>query len=183
MSDPNQPKRHWFMVDVETDGPIPGDYSMLSFAVASVANPREFFYTDIIKPISENFDPEALKVNKIDRQDALVNGGDPLATMETLEAWLRRYDGKPMFISDNNGFDYMFMAWYFHHFLKRNPFGHSSTNMGSLYKGFVKNMRVNFKHLRRTKHTHNPVDDCVGNVEALRHMIYGADGIGGFSDG
>ncbi len=46
-------------------------------------------------------------------------------------------------------------------------FGHSSTNLGSLYKGVVKDMFVNFKHLRKTKHTHNPVDDARGNAEAL----------------
>jgi hypothetical protein len=28
----------------------------------------------------------------------------------------------------------------------------------------------NFKHLRRAKHTHHPVDDARGNAEALLHM-------------
>ncbi len=28
-------------------------------------------------------------------------------------------------------------------------------------------MFVNFKRLRKTKHTHNPVDDARGNAEAL----------------
>jgi len=51
--------------------------------------------------------------------------------------------------------------------LGSNPFGHSSTNLGSLYKGVVRDMFVNFKHLRKTKHTHNPVDDARGNAEAL----------------
>lgn len=31
----------------------------------------------------------------------------------------------------------------------------------------VKDIFVNFKHLRKTKHTHNPVDDAKGNAEAL----------------
>jgi len=72
-----------------------------------------------------------------------------------------------MFISDNNGFDWMFICWYFHHFLGRNPFGHSSTNLGSLYKGLVKDTSQNFKHLRKTKHTHNALDDALGNAEAF----------------
>jgi hypothetical protein len=59
------------------------------------------------------------------------------------------------------------VRWFTHHFLGRNPFGHSSTNLGSLYKGVVKDMFSNFKHLRKTKHTHNPVDDARGNAEAL----------------
>lgn len=45
--------------------------------------------------------------------------------------------------------------------------GFSSQNLGSLYKGMVMDMSQNFKHLRKTKHTHNPVDDAKGNAEAL----------------
>jgi hypothetical protein len=76
-----------------------------------------------------------------------------------------------MFISDNNGFDWQFINWYCHHFLGENPFGFSSTNLGSLYKGLVRDMFSNFKHLRRTKHTHHPVDDAIGNAEAMLAMI------------
>jgi hypothetical protein len=72
-----------------------------------------------------------------------------------------------MFISDNNGFDWQFINWYFHHFLCANPFGHSSTNLGSLYKGMLKSTSANFKRRRKTKHTHHPVDDARGNAEAL----------------
>jgi hypothetical protein len=64
----------------------------------------------------------------------------------------------------------MFVCWYLWHFLGKNPFGHSSTNLGSLYKGLVKDRRKNFKHLCKTKHTHHPVDDAKGNAEALLAM-------------
>jgi hypothetical protein len=74
---------------------------------------------------------------------------------------------RPIFISDNNGFDWGFVNYYFHRFLGKNPFGHSSQNLGSLYKGVVKDTFANFKHLRVTRHTHHPVDDARGNAEAL----------------
>jgi hypothetical protein len=64
----------------------------------------------------------------------------------------------------------MFVCWYFWHFLGRTPFGHTSQNLGSLYKGMVKDMQPNFKHLRRTKHDHNPVNDAKSNAEALLAM-------------
>ena len=60
--------------------------------------------------------------------------------------------------------------WYFHHFTGANPFGFSSTNLGSLYKGLVRDTAKNFKHLRKTRHTHHPVDDARGNAEALLAM-------------
>jgi len=67
----------------------------------------------------------------------------------------------------------MFVAWYFHHLLGENPLGYSSANLGSLYKGMVRDVRQNFKHLRRTTHTHDALDDAVGNAEALVHMAVG----------
>jgi hypothetical protein len=32
----------------------------------------------------------------------------------------------------------------------KNPFGHSSQNVGSVYKGLVKDTFATFKHLRKT---------------------------------
>jgi hypothetical protein len=52
----------------------------------------------------------------------------------------------------------------------KNPFGFSSQNLGSLYKGIVKDTSQNFKHLRKTKYTHHPVDDAKGNAEALLRL-------------
>ena len=40
----------------------------------------------------------------------------------------------------------------------------------SLYKGLVSDMTKNFKHLRKTRHTHHPVDDAKGNAEAMLAM-------------
>jgi len=104
------------------------------------------------------------------RQETL-SFDDPASTMRAFGGWLAREGGKrPMFVSDNNGFDWMFVCWYFHHFTGGCPFGHSSTNLGSLYKGLVKDASQTFKHLRETAHTHHPVDDAKGNAEALLVM-------------
>jgi hypothetical protein len=157
----------YIMVDVEADGPIPGDYSMVCFG-AIVAEPSldKTFYGRL-KPISDKWIPEALAVSGLTREETLAFD-DPKAVMQQFVDWVGSViHGQPMFISDNNGFDWQFINWYFHHFLGDNPFGHSSTNLGSLYKGVVKDTFANFKHLRKTKHTHNPVDDVRGNAEAL----------------
>ena len=66
--------------------------------------------------------------------------------------------------------DWIFIQWYFIHFLGENPFGYTSTNIGSLYKVLVGDVFKNFKHLRKTSHTHHPVDDAKGNAEALLYM-------------
>ena len=91
--------------------------------------------------------------------------------MRSFADWIEcESEGKPKFVSDNNGFDWQFVNWYFHHFVGANPFGHSSVNLGSLYKGTQQNLAASFKHLRDTPHTHHPVDDAVGNAEALLKM-------------
>jgi DNA polymerase III alpha subunit (gram-positive type) len=160
----------YVMVDIEADGPIPGDYSMVCLgAVIVEAGLGRTFYGRL-RPISDRWVPEALSISGFSREQTL-SFDEPATVMGRFEDWLKEnVVGRPIFIADNNGFDWQFINWYFHHFLGRNPFGFSSMNLGSLYKGLVKDTRATFKHLRRTRHTHHPVDDARGNAEALLHM-------------
>ena len=160
----------FIMVDIESDGPIPGDYSMVCFGAVIVEPGLNRTFYGQLKPISEKWIPEALQVSGFTREQTLTFP-EPATEMARFRDWLKSEGGeRPMFISDNNGFDCQFINWYFVHFLGKNPFGHSSTNLGSLYKGMQKDMFVNFKHLRKTTHTHHPVDDAKGNAEALLQM-------------
>lgn len=160
----------YIMVDIEADGPIPGDYSMICFGAVVVEPSLSQIFYGRIRPISDKWIPEALAVSGFSREETLTFD-DPQPVMTQFTDWLQEVSKKrPYFISDNNGFDWQFINWYFHHFLGRNPFGHSSTNLGSLYKGMVKDTFQNFKHLRHTRHTHHPVDDAKGNAEALLTM-------------
>ena len=160
----------WIMVDVEADGPIPADYSMVSIG-AVVVEPglgRTFFAQ--LRPVSERWLPEALAIANLTREQTLAFD-DPAKVTAEFAAWVASVSkGRPMFVSDNNGFDWQWVNWYLHHFTGGNPFGHSSANLGSLYKGLVKDTFQNFKHLRKTAHTHNPLDDAKGNAEALLHL-------------
>jgi DNA polymerase III epsilon subunit-like protein len=158
------------MVDVEADGRIPGDYSMICFgAVVVQEGLKESFYGRL-RPISDKWIPEALAVSGFTRE-ATLGFDEPEKVMNDFARWLAdNVKGRPLFVSDNNGFDWQFINWYFWHFTGANPFGHSSTNLGSLYKGMVKDTARNFKHLRKTAHTHHPVDDARGNAEALLAM-------------
>ncbi len=160
----------YFMVDIEADGPIPAEYSMVCFG-AIVVDPKldRSFYGQC-RPINDQWIPQALEVSGFSREETM-EFDEPLATMQRFADWIKaESNGKPIFISDNNGFDWQFINYYFHRFLGENPFGFSSTNLGSLYKGAVKDLFRNFKHLRVTRHTHHPVDDARGNAEALLAM-------------
>ena len=155
------------MVDIESDGPIPGDYSMVCFGAVLVDEKLDKTFYGRLKPISEKYVPEALAVSGFTREETM-QFDEPAKVMTDFKQWLKEVcKDRAVFISDNNGFDWMFICWYFHHFIQGNPFGHSSYNLGSLYKGMVNDTFKNFKHLRCTTHTHNPVDDAIGNAEAL----------------
>lgn len=157
----------WIMVDIEADGPIPGDYSMIAIGAIIVEPELNRTFFGQLKPISGKWMPEALAVSGYSREDTL-GFDDPLDVMRDFDNWIyNNSKNRPMFISDNNGFDWMFTCWYYWHFLRKNTFGHSSTNLGSLYKGCVQKATKSFKKLRKTKHTHNPVDDAKGNAEAF----------------
>lgn len=160
----------YVMVDIEADGPIPGDYSMVSLGAVIVEPSLSRTFHGELRPISERWIPEALAVSGQSREETLAFE-EPAVVMQRFADWLARECPQRMiFISDNNGFDWQFVNWYFHHFLGKNPFGHSSQNLGSLYKGLMKDAFANFKHLRKTRHTHHPVDDARGNAEALLEM-------------
>ena len=167
------------MVDIESDGPCPGLYSMVSFGAVIVEPGLNRTFYGQCRPISEKWVPEALAVSGHTREECM-DFPRPEEMMEKFRKWvtenskMRNFRGRQVpdarFVADNNGFDWQFINYYFHRYCGDNPFGFSSTNLGSLYKGMVKDVFKNFKHLRKTKHTHHPVDDAKGNAEALLTM-------------
>ncbi len=168
----------YFLVDIEADGPIPGekDYSMVCFGAVKVDKNFEFnevFYGKTA-PISDKWIPESLAISGITREEHLTFPR-PYYTLEEFKGWVKKVNvkGRPIFLADNNGFDYMFMHWYMIHFLGKNqdPFGWSSRNLGDVWHGLKKDMRARYKHLRRTSHDHNPVNDSKGNGEVLEIMV------------
>lgn len=159
------------MVDIEADGPCPGLYSMISFGAVIVEPDLNRTFYGELKPISNKWIPEALAVSGFTREQT-INFDDPFFVMDDFKSWLiANCDKRKIFIADNNGFDWSFINYYFHRFIGSNPFGFSSQNLNSLYKGLTKDMFASFKHLRITKHNHNPVSDALGNAEALLTLI------------
>lgn len=163
----------YISVDVESDGPAPGEnlYSMVSLG-AVVVEPRldRSFYAEM-KPISENYSSEALDVNGFTRQQTM-GFIEPSIIIPQFAMWLNKikdsdHEHRIRFISDNNGYDWMFVCWYLHRFYGSCPFGWSSSNINDLFKGLNTDHYTSFKHLRTVKHTHNALDDAMGNAGAL----------------
>ena len=108
----------YVMVDIESDGPIPGDYSMICFGAVIVEPELKRTFYGQLKPISDKFIPEALAVSGFTRE-ATMEFDDPKSVMEAFRDWVKtECQGRALFISDNNGFDWQFINWYCHHFLE-----------------------------------------------------------------
>lgn len=159
----------YFSMDVESDGECPPDYSMVCFGAVLIADPTKTFYGKT-RPISDLYKPEALAISGFSREEHL-KFDDPAAVMANFAEFLLRVsDGKPTFISDNPAYDWQWINYYFHKYYGSNPFGFSARRIGDLYCGLVKNGNANKfwkQKYRKTRHTHNPVDDAMGNTEAL----------------
>lgn len=160
----------YIVVDVESDGDIPQKFSMVCFGAVIVEPTLSKIFYGATKPISENWKPDALAISGFSREQHLTFD-NPKEVMEDFAVWIKENSkGNPIFISDNNSFDWQWINYYFHTFLGSNPFGYSSRRIGDLYCGMKMDTSLNreWKRLyRKTKHTHDPVQDCIGNAEAL----------------
>ncbi len=158
------------VVDVESDGPIPNKFSMVCFGAVIVEPTLSKTFYGKTKPVSDLWIPEALSISGISREEHQTFD-DPLEVMADFLKWINdNSNGKPIFISDNPAYDWQFINYYFHYYLGANPFGFSARRIGDLYCGMVKDSFAKWKHLRKTVHDHNPVNDAKGNAEVLLQM-------------
>jgi len=94
------------VVDVESDGPIPGDYSMICLGAVIVDESLNRTFYGKLKPISEVWIPEALAISGFSREETL-EFDDPKEVMQKFDGWIKENSkGSPIFWSDNNGYDF-----------------------------------------------------------------------------
>ena len=123
-------------IDVETAGPIPGEYSMLSIGACLVADPARTFACDL-KPINDKFVPAALEVSGLSLKRLEETGSSPEAAMLHFRDWIGEVagEGVPIFVGFNAPFDWSFINYYFHRFTGGNPFGFTALDIKALWMG------------------------------------------------
>jgi hypothetical protein len=163
----------YIVVDVEADGPIPHKYSMVCFGAVVVEPSLTKTFYGQLRPISAEWIPDALAVSGFTRE-AHERFADPAAVMQSFAEWLGQQSrDRPIFISDNLAFDWQWINYYFHYFIGKNPFGFSGRRIGDLYCGMKMDAGLNSewkRKFRKTAHDHHPVNDAIGNAEALLAM-------------
>lgn len=177
--------------DVETDGPIPGRYSMLSFGLAVTATfngttfaPRDpaaaTFYREL-RPIGEEWLPEAVGASGLDRDALAREGADPQAAMAAAADWVASVSAgaHPVLVGYPVVFDWMFLHWYFVAFAGDSPFGFSGAlDIKTIYQqkaGVTLDEagRADLPPALRASrpHTHNALDDAVEQAEIFQKLF------------
>jgi hypothetical protein len=181
-------------IDVEADGPIPGPYSMISIGcsaagICTALGLRRLdvdidtFYTEL-RPISDQFVPEALAVSGLDRQHLLDHGEDPAQAMTRCARWVTamgvKHSASPVFTGYPLGFDWLFSYWYFMKYSETgSPFGHSrhfdvktayALRAGVPVSQAVKS-RMPSKLMSSRPHSHNALDDAKEQGELSCNII------------
>ncbi len=172
---------HTFIsVDVETAGPNPNQYSLLSIGACTVGEPQQTLYVEL-QPVNDNALPEALAISGLTLEGAREHGLAPGEAMASFEAWLTRVvpgESRPLFVAFNAPFDWMFVADYFHRFLGRNPFGHAALDIKALYMGLTglpwskTSMRfLSSRYLKNRNLSHHALRDAIDQAEILQAIL------------
>lgn len=185
----------YFSADVETDGAIPGPFSLLSFGLVYAGRfdgkvfeaPDHYdqtFYREL-RPISPTFEPEALQVNRLDRDRLLKEGCDPVNAMTNVCRWVRQIAGsaRPVLVAYPLSFDWTFLYWYFVKYsLEGSPFNHSScfdiktaiavqNHLPIAQSGRAGLVGLDLDAKR--PHTHNALDDAIEQAEIFARLFKG----------
>lgn len=175
--------------DIETDGPIPGRNSMLSFASAAFNSSGAMVGTFTVNlatlpdaiPDPDTMawwdgQPEAWRASRVDPRD-------PAEAMGDYRAWLDGLPGKPVFVGYPAAFDFMFVYWYLVRFAGRSPFSHSALDLksfamavlGTEFRGTSKRTMPK-EWFGAARHTHVALDDAIEQGELWFAMRRAARG-------
>lgn len=181
----------YFSADVETDGPIPGEFSMLSFALvyagrydgATFERPADYTlsFESALKPIASRFDQKALDVNGLDREALLRDGPDPAAVMQRATDWVRCHanGGTPILVAYPLSFDWTWLYWYFVKFVGASPFNHSRcfdlktaiAVRGQRPVSLSGHDRLPEALRSNRPHTHRALDDAIEQADMLAKLF------------
>jgi hypothetical protein len=182
----------YFSADVETDGPIPGPFSILSFAFvyAGSFDGRQFRRPDNyqktlykeLKPISQNFESEALEINGLDRVRLCLEGETPEKAMTEACHWVKELAGtsQPVLVAYPLSFDWSWLYWYFIRFSSEgSPFAYS--RCFDIKTALAVKASIPISEAGRSQvipplrsshpHTHHAVDDAIAQAEIFANVF------------
>jgi ribonuclease T len=176
----NRPREFYISVDVETAGPHPFEYSLLSIGACTVSGPGDSFYAEL-QPVNDRVLPEAMRISGLSFSKLKAKGIPPKEAMERFAAWTVQATPPghtPVFVAFNAPFDWMFVNDYFHRYLGQNPFGHSALDLKAFFMGLTGAAWLETSMSHVTRHylgerqlTHHALRDALDQAEIFRLML------------
>lgn len=170
----------YISVDVETAGPYPAAFAMLSIGACLVDDPEAGFYVEL-RPDRDRVDARALAVSGLSMERLAAEGSEPAQALEAFEGWLAQVvpEGSvPILVAFNAGFDWMFVNDYFHRYLSRNPFGHAAIDVKAYYMGMtgVTWARTSMRHVAPVAGeplvlTHHALEDAQAQARIFAELL------------
>jgi DNA polymerase III epsilon subunit-like protein len=166
-------------VDVETSGPVPGLYSLLSIGACLVSD-DSFRFHCFVQPISERADAAALGVTGLSMESLKLEGRQPEKAMGDFAEWVNNVSGSwaPVFVGLNAGFDWSFINYYFHCYHGSNPFGFAPLDIKALYMGVTGSSWRDSKSSKmkalldpKTTGNHDALHDALAQAELFRLIL------------
>ncbi|HEY2454419.1 MAG TPA: 3'-5' exonuclease [Scandinavium sp.] len=167
-------------VDVETSGPVPGIFSLLSVGACLVHDPAASLYLEL-KPDSAQHDPESLRVTGFDLSQLEQNGLPPQEAMLRFKEWIDSFilpGKKVIFVGLNAPFDWSFINYYFVKYIGSNPFGFTAIDMKAYFMGArgctwseTKSSHMASLLTPGSQPTHNALDDARFQAELFSLML------------
>lgn len=177
---PGIQREAYISVDVETSGPNPSDYDLLSIGACLAEDIDQTFYVEL-QPVTGNARAGALAITGLSMAELAATGIPPAKALTRFEAWLHEVvprTHRPVFVALNAPFDWMFVDDYFHRFLRRNPFGHSALDIKAFYMGLtgvswsLTSMKyLSARYLGGRKLTHHALQDAIDQGEIFAHIL------------
>lgn len=177
----------YISTDVEADGPIPGQNSMLSFGSAAYTRDKQLlstFEVNLECLSGAVADEETSKWWQTQTEAwayCRSNLVKPEFAMKNYVEWLNSLNGKLVFVGYPVAYDFMFIYWYLIKFVGHSPFSHSALDIKTLamvalqsdYRSASKkNMPKEW--FDELPHTHKALDDAIGQgalfCNILQHL-------------
>ncbi|MCL4785636.1 MAG: exonuclease [Verrucomicrobia bacterium] len=170
--------------DVETDGPIPGPHSMLSFGSAAYRADKT-----LVSTFTRNLEtlpgaagaPDTMAWWRTQPEAWAKCREHPVSPELALRdylSWLKELPGTPVFVGYPAAYDFLFVYWYLIRFTGESPFAHSALDIKTYAMALL---RTGYGHVTKDHlperwfdplpHTHCALDDAIEQGALFCNML------------
>ncbi len=175
----------YLSTDIESDGPLPIQNSMLSLGTAAFTEHGKLiatFSANIMTLLGAVADPKTMAwwaTNQKAYDATRTDLEEPFVAMTRYVEWIEQLPGKPVFVGYPAGYDFLFVYTYLLRFAGRSPFSFSAIDVKTFAMATLKlpYRKVSKKTMparwfdENLPHTHVALDDAIEQGHLFCKML------------